>query len=193
MKLIFIILAFAMILTQSCSVREREKQIEQKLSEVSQKEQELLLKEKTLQLREEELSRREHALDSSKALAASDSAFIYNPAIVGNWSVRMNCTETTCAGSAVGDTKLENWEIVYQGDAVIARAQAGKELVRIYTGRYLGNTLQLTAQQQDTTANQVTRMVVRIQEVRKNEWVGRREIIRPEDCRIIYSLELKKL
>lgn len=176
----------------SCSIREREKQIERTLSEVNQKEQELLLKEKMLQIKEQELMEREKELDSSKAGIPSDSVFVYNPAIVGSWTVRMNCTETSCSGSAVGDTKVEQWEIAYQGDAVIARALSGKELVRVYAGRYVGNTLQLTAQQQDTVATDVTRMIVRIQEIRRNEWQGRREIIRPENCRIVYSLDLRK-
>ncbi len=163
------------------------------MSEINQKEQQLLLKEKTLELKEEELRKMEEAIDSSaKMNIAKDSAFIYNPAIVGKWSVTMICTETNCSGSAVGDTKTEQWEIAYQDDALVARARAGKELVRVYTGRYYGNTIQLTAQQEES-AQKLTRMIVRIQEIRKNEMEGRREIIRPEDCRIIYSLLLKKV
>lgn len=188
----FVVLFLAlMILLPSCNIREREKQIEQKLSSINQKEQELILWERTLQLREQEVRRLEKEIDSTKAIG-SDSAFIYNPGIVGNWSVKMNCIETNCPGSAVGDTKVEQWAIAYQGDAVIARASAGKELVRVYTGKYYGNILQLTAQQDDTSASMAAKIVVRLQEVQKNNLEGRREITRPENCRIVYSLELKK-
>ncbi len=183
---------WCLVFFSSCGVRQREIELEKKMQEVNQKEQQLLLKEKTLELREQELVKRESAVDTTTVDSLQiDSAFFYNEAIVGSWTVRMTCTETTCSGSAVGDTKTEHWEIGYQDNAIVARARAGNQLVRVYTGRYYGDMLQLTAQQEDTTKI-MTRMIVRIQEVKANEMQGRREIIREGDCRITYRLDLKK-
>jgi len=43
----------------------------------------------------------------------------------------MRCTETNCSGSAVGDTKNEQWEIGYQNGGIVAQAFSGNKLVRV--------------------------------------------------------------
>ena len=69
---------------------------------------------------------------------------------------------------------------------------SGKNLVRVYTGSSSGNTLELAAQLEDANFQQMTKMKVRLTETRKNEMEGQREIVREDDCRIVYSLELKR-
>lgn len=188
----WIALISALCLMTACSLREREKEIETKLGEINQKEQELLLKEKSLQLREDELTKKEKLLDSTRNKQYSDTLTSVNPQLVGSWSVKMNCIETTCSGSAVGDTKTEQWEITYQDQTVIAKAMAGQALVRVYTGNYSGNTLQLTAQSEEPNPQQAARMTVRLTFSREDEMEGNREITRADDCKIVYALQLKK-
>jgi hypothetical protein len=106
--------------------------------------------------------------------------------------VRMYCTETSCAGSAIGDTKNEQWEISYQDGSVIAKAMSDNKLTRIYIGTYQNDMLRLTSSHEELPSKKVTNMLVRLQIRKPGEMEGQREIQRPENCRIIYGLELKK-
>jgi hypothetical protein len=105
----------------------------------------------------------------------------------------MTCTETSCAGSAVGDTKNETWEISYQENNVIARAMVNTELTRVYSGFFTGNTLELVASPEGTAVNQpATRMVVRLRLSDNNKMEGQREIERTGQCKIIYEVSMNK-
>lgn len=188
---ILIFCLWLMTLT-GCGLREREDALNKKMSEVAQKEQKLLLQEKTLQLKEEELNQRQRLLDSTSNKITIDSLPVLHPQLPGTWLVKMSCKETTCPGSAVGDTKTEQWQFTYQNNAVVAKAMSNNKLVRIYTGTYSGNSLELSAQQDTTTSGQNVKMVVRLLETKENEMEGQREIIRAEGCRVVYSLALQK-
>ena len=175
-----------------CDIRKREQQLEKRETELNQKEQELLLKEKTLQLKEEELLKKEHGLDSSSDSMKIDSVY-YDPELVGVWSVTMNCIETNCPGSAVGDVRIENWSLTYQNNNIIARVIDNNQLVRVYSGISNSNTIELNYQQFDSGANKNTYMVVRLEQSAKGRLTGRRETSRmPENCKIVYSVEMVK-
>jgi polysaccharide deacetylase 2 family uncharacterized protein YibQ len=139
-------------------------------------------------LKEEELLKKENSLDST---IKTDTAHIVNSALTGNWLVKMSCTETTCPGSAVGDTKSEQWQISYQMNALIAKAMSNGQLVRIYKGFYTGNTIELIEDRNNTSSGPVVKMVVRLQLVDETHLEGRREIIR-DDCKVVYDLQLEK-
>ncbi len=47
-------------------------------------------------------------------------------------------------GRLVGDTKTETWDLSYQNDRVIAKAMTGENLIRVYTGTFRNNLLELT-------------------------------------------------
>ena len=188
MKWIVFFLFTLSIAFSSCNIDKREDALDQREIALNEREQELLLKEKSLELKAEELAKREQVLDSTSK-SAVDTLSALHPNLAGLWNVTMRCTQTTCAGSAVGDTKTEQWEIVIQNNTVIAKAMSDKKLVRIYSGSYLGKTFQLIAQQENP--QQATKIVVRLQPTQEQEMTGQREIIR-DDCRIVYSLELKK-
>lgn len=181
-------------LLQGCDFDQREKELQQKAAELQQREQALQLREATLRLKEEALAERTRALDSAVLdSTARDSAFVYNPRLVGTWAVQMTCTETTCPGSAVGDTKAEHWELSYQDNDIVARAKVGKELIRVYRGVYTGNTLELVENREATAAQPAARMIVRLRLVSDRLMEGEREIARADDCKIIYALQMNKL
>jgi hypothetical protein len=173
------------LIAPGCANERRNEALDGREAALNAKEQELYGKEKTLQLQEESLRRREQSLDSA---ARPDSSRLVNPALAGNWSVQMTCTEATCTGSAVGDTKSEDWNLSYQGNALIARASSGGQLVRTYTGFYTGNTVELV-EHLDTTG--AVKMVVRLRPTDATHMEGQREITR-EACKVIYDLKLVK-
>jgi hypothetical protein len=104
----------------------------------------------------------------------------------------MTCTETTCAGSAIGDTKNEQWDIAYQGNQVIAKAMAGDKLVRDYSGYVSESAVHLKAGSDSSAAQQGTTMLVTLRLADSLSMQGEREIVR-NDCRVIYALQLTKL
>ncbi len=190
MKIQFYIF-FIFLLCTGCYDRSKEKLLEEKEIALAQKEQELLIKDNDLQLKEEDLLEREKLLDTSNR-AVADTLAALHPTLSGNWNVTMRCTETTCAGSAVGDVKKEQWQIAFQSNTIIATATIDNKVVRVYSGNFIGNSFVLTAQQESGEAPQGTRIVVRLQKNKDNQLSGQREIIRPQECKIVYSLDLQK-
>ena len=189
MKYYLLLCGFAAILFSGCNLREREATLKKKEDAINDKEQQLLLKEKTLQLKEDELTRRQHLIDSS---ATQDTTAKVNASLVGTWAVQMSCTETSCQGSAVGDTKTETWELNYQDKNVIAKAKVNNELVRVYSGIYNGTTLELMETQNETLPA-VTKIVVHLRTVSDSKLEGQREIERlNESCKIVYAVTMEK-
>lgn len=185
----------------ACKSREREKQLEAKEMELNTKEQQLILKEKTLQFREQELNERLRVADSIRStdslvavtdsIAGRDTAAVNN-ALVGDWKVKMTCIETTCPGSAVGDTRVEQWNLSYAGNHLVAKATDHGNLIRTYSGIFNPNTIELI-EHRDSALVYDTRMVVRLRPVDDQNIKGQREIIRENDCRIVYSVTMDKI
>jgi hypothetical protein len=182
-----LLLFFFIPFISGCTLQERENALKKRETELNEREQRLIMREKELQLKEEELAKLKILLDST----GIDSS-VYNPQIEGTWNVRMVCTETTCTGSAVGDTRTETWQINYESNKVIAQARAGNQLVRIYSGIYTGNTLELVEDRQISPSQPATRMVARLILTSDTKMQGQREIVREGDCKIIYSMDMTK-
>ncbi|RIV27565.1 hypothetical protein DYU11_04470 [Fibrisoma montanum] len=190
MRLAFWLTAVLILALSGCRLQEREKELDRRTQELDQKEQQLVLREQQLSLKEADLTRREKAL-TAPVDSTGDSTVVYNPYLVGRWSVQMRCTETSCEGSAVGDTKTEQWAINYRDNRVFAQAVANNELFRVYTGSYKQDALVLTAQQDSLAPN--TRITVSLRFKTSSTMEGQREIVREGVCRIVYALELTKL
>ena len=196
MKRVLLLSILFLFLIASCKSRHREKQLAQREREVNGKEQELLLKEKTLEFREQELNEKLKRIDS---ILARDSAAANGPltdsviidsTIIGNWAVKMTCTETTCPGSAIGDVKTEQWTLLYDGNHIVAKASDGGSLVRTYSGLYKGRNIELIEHRDSLVYD--TRMVVRLQVINDKTIEGQREIIRDDNCKIVYALQMNK-
>ena len=191
LKWLLLLLISSAITFSSCNLRKRELELERKTAQVNEKEQLLFVKEQSLEFREQMLNDREKLLDSTSKKIANDSLFKNYPNLPGSWNVKMICTETNCPGSAVGDSKNEQWDISFHDNAIIATAISNNQMVRVYTGSYTGNSIRLTVQQ-DSADTQPSRMTVRLQNIKDKEMEGEREIIQAGGCRIVYALQLKK-
>lgn len=188
---VFYLLITLFIILPSCEIQKRQETLNKKEDDLKQWEQQLSLKEDSLQLKAAELAKRETLLDSTK-LNAIDTLSVLYPQVPGIWNVSMKCTETTCSGSAVGDTKKEQWEISFQNNTIVAKAMSDNKLLRIYSGSFTGNAFELSSQQENVATQQGAKMFVRLQTNKENQMTGQREISRPEECRIVYALELSK-
>ncbi|HXR83432.1 MAG TPA: hypothetical protein VN722_03925 [Hanamia sp.] len=185
----WMLLLSGVIFFSSCGLRQREMELDKKMNELNQREQELTLKEQSLSAKEIQLNEREKRIDSSKRIV-NDTLFLEHKIIPGIWMVEMQCTETTCSGSAVGDIKNEQWDFKFQDNVVIASAMSNNQLVRVYTGAYFGNLLKLSVQQDSTETS--ARINIRLTQTKEKEMEGEREIIQANGCHILYSLRLKK-
>ena len=105
--------------------------------------------------------------------------------ITGKWVVKMRCTETNCSGSAIGDSKTETWEIVYD-KGIIVNSFTGNELSRIYNGSFSQNRLEAVHGQPG--AESVMRIML---EMKDNKMEGTREVERT-DCKIRYTLTAER-
>jgi hypothetical protein len=189
MKWFSIYLLAFLCFVSGCNLRQQEEELKKKEAYLNEKEQMLLLKEKTLQAKEEELLLKEHKVDS---VSNGDTSYRYNPAIIGIWSVKMTCVETSCPESAVGDVKTEQWNISYEANTLIAKAMVNDRLIRTYTGIPGKSSIELTEEQKaEGPSQQATKMVVRLSLLTEGTMSGQREIIR-ENCRVIYDLQMDK-
>lgn len=180
MKWISLILLLS-ILNSGCDLGNRERDLRNREDSLNQREQQLVAREKSLQAREQQL------LQSMDSLHAGHSTRI-DSTLAGSWMVTMTCTGSTCAGSAIGDIKTEQWDIFLQDKQIIAKSIVNGKVVRVYSGQQKGNTMELEVTQ---TASSTTRMLVRVHKVSDTSMEGEREISR-QDCKIVYALQLEK-
>lgn len=189
LRFVFLLPVFLLF---GCDMRVREQALEKRADSINQKEEQLMVLKNQLDLKSSELEAKELILDSMlKKTALPDTISQRQVFLVGRWSVKMICTETTCAGSAVGDNKTEIWDISYQNNTIIAQALVNNKLVRLYSGTAENNELLLTAQQE--SASEGTNISVSLQIKNETTMEGDRKIVRPDDCRIVYSMQMEKI
>lgn len=186
-----VLLIFFLSIFSGCGIRQREADLEKREMALAQKEQALILREQALV----QDSLRRVALDT--VIAVPDTLLQKPPAaslaIEGTWQVKMVCKETSCPESAVGDTKTETWKIAGDTSNVIAQVMVGQKLVRVYSGKVGENGIaQLSEATGTSTHPQGTFINVRISVAGPNSLQGTREIIRDNECRILYDVKFDK-
>lgn len=189
------LLPFLLLLVHlpGCELNERQSAIEKREQELNQKEQELLLWQKDLQLKEDSLKLMIALRDSA---SLNDSTSVVPQEILGMWTTKMVCTQSSCSGSVLGDTKVEQWLISAQNKIVIVQAMNNKmQISRIYTGTMNENgqiSLQTSRIDLNSPDNKMTTINVLLEKKGDNTMEGQREIIQADNCRVVYSLGLKK-
>jgi hypothetical protein len=179
----------AVIFLAGCGLRERETALEKKEAALLQREQELVLREQSLLLREQ--SFRDSIL-LARDTVKPDSLTERDTRIEGAWNVKMTCTETSCPGSAIGDTRSEVWIFSFQDNALLARVMDGEKLVRIYTGKLVDNNIEMEEASSASAAPSDTKMIIRLSVKNDRSMEGQREILRNVNCRILYALQLTR-
>jgi hypothetical protein len=199
MRWMWIAVALSASMLPACENNRRQVELDERAAALDSREQELLLREKTLVMREQELIAKQSALDSLRAdtlrvdSTGTDSlpAAKLNPSLTGTWQVKMTCTETSCPGSAVGDTRTEQWQLSYTGNHLVAKAMDHGRLVRTYSGLYRPGDIELI-EHRDTAMVYDSRMVVSLRQIDASTMEGKREIVMENDCKIVYALTLSK-
>ena len=183
MKQTAIMIVILALSLQGCCLSEREKNLQKQQMEINQKERQLFVWEQRLKMREQELNNARQVLDSSHLQV--DTA--HNPLIIGKWVAKMICAKTSCDGSAIGDTKTEQWDIRYNGQDVLVKAYSGAVLIRVYTGSYRNKVLKIV----DEKPNSEALISASLNFIDSTRMDGLREISQ-KDCKIVYELTLEK-
>ncbi|MEJ5960824.1 hypothetical protein [Pedobacter immunditicola] len=186
-RLIPVLLLMLTISLQSCGLNEREKKLKKRLKETTRKEQQLLAWEQRLKMKEDSLEFAKQSLDSTNK--GTDTVSTYDPAIVGKWNVKMSCIETSCSGSAIGDTKTETWAISYMQNTVVVNAYSGTVLTRVYIGTYKNKVLQIL----DEKPNAGALIIANLNFTSEDRMDGNREVVQNDDCKIVYALNARKV
>lgn len=183
-----------LLVFSSCKDQAHEQQLQQREAELTSREQALAQRETALALREQAMQQKETAAppDSLAQTIPADTALLRQ--LPGTWATRMSCIETDCPGSAIGDSKNEQWKFVVEQNTVRATATANKKVIRVYSGTLEGNTLKMTAQHIPNETLADASFTVLLQAAGERRLEGRREISKPapDNCHIVYSLELSK-
>jgi hypothetical protein len=150
------------------------------------REQQVAVREQALDVRERELNAREHTLDS---VQRANAPGVIDSSLLGDWEARMTCTQTSCAGSAIGDIRSERWTIGYEGDSLYIAAHQKKLLSRVYYGRFDGATI--AAHWVGDSAD--VRMDVILSRIGEAALRGTRTIDHFQaGCQIIFAVELNR-
>ena len=188
--LVYFSLLVTLLLFAGCDYKEREKALAQKMEELNQKEQQLLLREKNLQLEEDSIKLLIARMDS---VSYADSIKVLPPALTGQWTSKMICTETNCSGSAVGDTQTDTWEIATQDTAVVIRSISKGNINRIYTGNYFNsNKIRVSLLTENIEQEKTTKRTIELNDIKPNKMRGTRVVTQADGCQITYSVELDK-
>lgn len=182
------ILVLSLCLCAGCGLKEREANLAAREQALNLQKEALLARELDLQQREEALARRQKELDSTEI----DTMMRYDPRLIGTWRVQMTCSETSCPGSAVGDTKSETWAFSYEGDNLVARAMVKNNVVRVYTGKSTADGILLGDAVANSGDGKGVAIAVTLAMKDAKTMEGQREISRGNECRIVYTLQLTK-
>lgn len=186
---LYFIVALMLSSISGCGNSETKRKLDLKEKELAQKEDSLLKFDHELKSREQQILKREQLLDSLKS--QNDTLGVYNPKLIGTWLVTMQCTETTCEGYAVGDTKTEHWNISYQNNKVMVKAISNKKVIRAYSGLFKENSLNLIAVP-PPDADTEMKVVLSPHTTNENLMEGQRIIDRANNCRVVFSLKVEK-
>lgn len=181
-------------LLSGCGLQEQRQQLKQESVLLRQKEQELALRGQELDAREQLLNERQMKMDS--VLIGKDTLSKIFPEIPGRWLAKMVCTDAGCPGSALGDTKVEQWAVTFQNNMVVVKAMNNKfQLTRIYTGSIAPDgqvSLKAQAPDDSLSTSQYAQISIQLKQTKNDAMQGQRDIIQPEGCHLTYSLDLKK-
>lgn len=180
------LLFFSIILFTACGLSEREHKIQQKQRELEARQETLMLLEQQLVQKEQMLVDRERRLDSTKR--GIDSVVIHGPSVTGAWQVEMQCVETSCPGSALGDIKTEQWVIGKDSSGIIVNVFVNKNMTRTYRGKYTHSGMALI----DNNSVGAGTIEVTLRMLNEKKMDGIREIKLP-NCKTTYSIKADKL
>lgn len=119
--------------------------------------------------------------------------------LIGEWSVKMECTKSSCDNTKKGDVRAEKWVINFENDIVHVNVLGNRNTDDFYEGTFDGKNLILENHRYETKqgfwsskTKKVGAAHIELKMNSKNKLSGEREVLNPGPCQIEYSVELTK-
>jgi hypothetical protein len=165
----------------SCTDTNKEDNLAQREQALSLKEQEFLTKEADYQ---QLLSLRDSLEHTAEKMPAEA---VWPEEIMGKWSGKMICTESSCSEHVVGDTRNDIWEFSPNGLKITNKT--GGE--RHFTGNISGTDLTLSSTDSATAASR-SKITLALVDLASSRLKGSRELTGKDNCVAKFSVELEK-
>lgn len=180
-------LFFLLICLISVSCFEGEKKLE-----LDKREAELREKEKLFAVKEAEYQSLLKMRDSVILQRDSIAVMPVLPVnIVGKWTGKIVCTESNCQDYVVGDTRVDEWQITDENGQITAKNQNMTGTVRIYTGKYDGNSIKLHHPPDAASARQLD-LKIDFTSIDSTRLSGTRDVQVNQSCNAKFSIELTR-
>lgn len=188
--LLLSLLLTSVLLNSSCGFEERKRALDAREAVLQDREQNLLLKQKQLAQLEDSI-KLNLAKQDSATLALKNLGLPLPDSLQGVWNISMICTQTSCTGFAVGDSRKENWTFS-GGDStgVYVKAMQGEKLIRIYSGIYDGSGFILSTPSSSDSITTV--MNVKLSVESGNKLSGTRTINQADGCSSVFRLDAER-
>ncbi|MCD9853426.1 hypothetical protein LUD75_01825 [Epilithonimonas sp. JDS] len=179
----FLLLLSLTIFLFSCKENEREKQLDIREKILSEKENIFAQKESEFQ----SLLKMRDSLYAKK----TDSVIVptWPVDILGKWSGKVICTESTCSDYVIGDQRTDVWEFVNDSLQTSVNVYSNNNLVRTYSGKLENNEIRLNFKT-DSTAAKLVDMNILLNEISPGKMRGKRTITVNNNCSAAFSVEL---
>lgn len=180
MKTILVITLFAAALA-GCSDNNKEDTLAQREEALTLKEQEFLAKESEYQ---QLLALRDSLADTAEQMPVES---VLPEEIMGKWSGKMICTESSCTEHVVGDQRNDTWEFSPTGLKITSKT--GGE--RHFAGSVSGTELKLSSTDSATAASR-SKITLGLADLASSRLKGQRELIGKDNCVAKFTVELEK-
>lgn len=188
MKFTKYIFAAATILFLFSSCNEN---IKRKELEIQKREQAVLQKEKSIALIESDYLKLQKMRDSIISIQDSISVHVLPIDIQGRWNGKLVCTESNCTDYVVGDVRMDEWEISEDKGNIIAKNINKVGVIRVYTGKYEGNSIQLFSESEPTSPKN-RHFKIEFTTMTEKKLSGFREIRVDNSCLSKFTIELSR-
>lgn len=184
-KTLFIFL-LSIIIFQGCSDKEKNQ-------ELIDRENSLLEKEKIFAQKESDYQSLIKMRDSIFSKKDSVETVQKWPVeILGEWTGKVICTESSCSDYVIGDQRIDTWEFDSDSTQLFSKILNNNKLVRLYLGKFENNEVKLNYKT-DSTADKSVEMNVLLNEISANRIRGIRTISVDNKCTAKFSVELTRL
>lgn len=178
-----ILLTFTLLaaVVNSCSDQKKEDNLAQREQALALREQDFLARETEYQ---QLLALRDSLAETVEKIPAEPTL----PAeIIGKWTGKMICTESSCTEHVVGDQRNDIWEFSPTGLKITNKT--GGE--RHFTGNISGTDLKLSSTDSATAVSH-SKITLTLADLSSARIKGQRELFGKDNCLAKFSVELEK-
>ncbi len=182
----FFAVVTCILLLSSCNENLKRKELE-----IQKREQAVLEKEKSIALIESEYLKLQKMRDSIVSIQDSITVHTLPVDIQGKWNGKLVCIESNCTDYVVGDVRMDEWEITEDRGQIIAKNSNKVGVIRVYRGKYEGNSIQLFSES-EPTAPKSRSFKIEFTTIAEKKLSGSREIRVDNACLSKFTIELSR-